>query len=228
MIESETCVLEKTSTGPSTLGSKWWRMIGQTPAPLARAAATNSSDFTCTVADSATRTTRGTKTTESEITRLRALLPQLEKALRHGLATVAYHESDVKQLMGELSSFYKRLLDGQELVVYGDGTQQRDFLFVADLMHGIERAIGSAAGGVFQLGSGRGTPVNALIDAMRSVVGAAVPVRVRHEPARAGEVKNTWCNIDKARREFGFDPRTPLREGLTRTWAWFQAKKSAA
>jgi hypothetical protein len=55
------------------------------------------------------------KTTESEITRLRALLPQLEKALRHGLATVAYHESDIRQLMGELSSFYKRLLDGQKI-----------------------------------------------------------------------------------------------------------------
>ena len=55
------------------------------------------------------------KTTESEITRLRALLPQLEKALRHGLATVAYHESDIKQLMGELSSFYKRVLDGQKI-----------------------------------------------------------------------------------------------------------------
>ncbi|HEU4663916.1 MAG TPA: DUF1631 domain-containing protein, partial [Dokdonella sp.] len=55
------------------------------------------------------------KTTDSEVTRLRALLPQLEKALRHGLATVAYHDSDVKQLMGELSLFYKRLLDGQKI-----------------------------------------------------------------------------------------------------------------
>jgi hypothetical protein len=55
------------------------------------------------------------KTSESEHTRLRALLPQLEKALRHGLATVAYHESDVKQLMHELSQFYKRLLDGQKV-----------------------------------------------------------------------------------------------------------------
>jgi len=55
------------------------------------------------------------KTTESEHTRLRALLPQLEKALRHGLATVAYHDSDVKQLMSELSQFYKRLLDGQRI-----------------------------------------------------------------------------------------------------------------
>lgn len=55
------------------------------------------------------------KTTESDHTRLRALLPQLEKALRHGLATVAYHESDVKQLMHELSQFYKRVLDGQKI-----------------------------------------------------------------------------------------------------------------
>ncbi len=55
------------------------------------------------------------KTTESEHTRLRALLPHLDKALRHGLATVAYHESDVKQLMQDLSQFYKRLLDGQKI-----------------------------------------------------------------------------------------------------------------
>src|SRR5690606_27875024 len=55
------------------------------------------------------------KTTESDVTRLRALLPQLEKALRHGLATVAYHDSDVKQLMSELSQFYRRLLDGQKV-----------------------------------------------------------------------------------------------------------------
>ena len=57
------------------------------------------------------------KTTESEHTRLRALLPQLDKALRQGLTTVAYHESDVRQLMQDLSQFYKRLLDGQKVEI---------------------------------------------------------------------------------------------------------------
>jgi hypothetical protein len=57
------------------------------------------------------------KTTDLERTRLRALLPQLEKALRHGLATVAYHDNDVKQLMHELSQFYQRLLDGEKVEV---------------------------------------------------------------------------------------------------------------
>ena len=57
------------------------------------------------------------KTNDLERTRLRALLPQLEKALRHGLATVAYHDNDVKQLMQELSQFYQRLLDGEKVEV---------------------------------------------------------------------------------------------------------------
>lgn len=53
------------------------------------------------------------KTDESEFARLRALLPRLEKALRHGLATVAYHETDVKQVMQELGQFYRQLLAGK-------------------------------------------------------------------------------------------------------------------
>lgn len=55
------------------------------------------------------------KATPSEIGRLKALLPQLEKALRHGLSTVAYHDSDVQRLMQELSAFYRRILDGQSV-----------------------------------------------------------------------------------------------------------------
>ena len=50
------------------------------------------------------------KTTDAERTRLKGLLPALEKSLRHGLATVAYHENDVKQLMHELNAFYRGLL----------------------------------------------------------------------------------------------------------------------
>lgn len=53
------------------------------------------------------------KTTEADKTRLRTLLPQLEKALKHGLGTVAYHEGDVRSLMQELSQFYQKLLAGE-------------------------------------------------------------------------------------------------------------------
>ncbi|MEP6485308.1 MAG: DUF1631 domain-containing protein [Rudaea sp.] len=52
------------------------------------------------------------KNTDADRTRLKGLLPALEKGLRHGLATVAYHENDVKQLMVELNAFYRNLLHG--------------------------------------------------------------------------------------------------------------------
>ncbi len=57
------------------------------------------------------------KKTEADKTRLRALLPQLEKALKHGLGTVAYHEGDVRLLMQELSKFYQGLLNGESFEV---------------------------------------------------------------------------------------------------------------
>ncbi len=57
------------------------------------------------------------KTTDADKLRLRALLPQLEKALRHGLGTVAYHDGDVRSLMQELSQFYQRLVAGESVEV---------------------------------------------------------------------------------------------------------------
>jgi Protein of unknown function (DUF1631) len=53
------------------------------------------------------------KSSDAERTRLKGLLPALEKTLRHGLATVAYHENDVKQLMHELNAFYRNILNGE-------------------------------------------------------------------------------------------------------------------
>jgi UDP-glucose 4-epimerase len=119
-----------------------------------------------------------------------------------------------------VAHFYKRILSGQPLVVYGDGSQARDFLYVGDLVEGIRSAIEGDVVGAFQLGSGVPTTVNELLDLMRSVTGQELDVV--YEGFRVGEVVKTWCEIDKARRELGFDPVTPLEEGLRRTWDWFR------
>ncbi|MEO0991667.1 MAG: GDP-mannose 4,6-dehydratase, partial [Pseudomonadota bacterium] len=118
-----------------------------------------------------------------------------------------------------VAHFYKQILLGKELIVYGDGSQARDFLYVQDLMAGIEQAISTGASGVFQLGSGRPTTVNELIEAMRRVTGRDFDVR--YEDFRAGEIHTTWCDITKARENLGFTPDTNLDSGLAETWAWF-------
>ena len=128
----------------------------------------------------------------------------------------SYHKGSV------IAQFFKRLLADEDLVVYGDGTQTRDFVFVSDLCEGIVLAMKSGTSGVFQLGSGIPTTLNELIDEMRSTVGTDRRVSVRFEPFRAGEIHRTWCDIGKARRSLGYDPKTTLAEGLARTWGWFR------
>ncbi len=119
-----------------------------------------------------------------------------------------------------VAHFFKQILTAKELVVYGDGSQARDFLFVEDLVEGIRQAMGSDATGVFQLGSGRPTTINELLEIVRAVTNRP-ELPVRYAGFRAGEIHVTWCDIAKARSAFDFSPRTSLPDGMARTWEWF-------
>lgn len=122
-----------------------------------------------------------------------------------------------------VAHFYKQILAGEPLIVYGDGSQTRDFLYAGDLVEAIRKAVESDVEGAFQLGSGQPTTVNELIAHMREATGQDLDVV--YQDFRAGEVKDTWCQIDKARQGLGFDPATPLPVGLRATWQWFAAQR---
>lgn len=124
-----------------------------------------------------------------------------------------------------VAHFIKSILRDEELVVYGNGEQRRDFLFIDDLIPGILSALESDVSGVFQLGSGAGVSVNELIETLRHAFGPEQFVRVRYEAPRPGEVSRTWCDISKARAQLGFEPRTAFSEGIQRTIAWFLERR---
>ncbi|WP_408590635.1 NAD-dependent epimerase/dehydratase family protein [Novosphingobium sp.] len=126
-----------------------------------------------------------------------------------------------------VAAFCKRILAGEPLIVHGNGEQTRDFVYVADLCQGIMAGLASERSGVFQLGSGQPLSVNALIEALRVVVGPQ-SVAVDYRPARAGEIDKTWCNVAKARTELDFRPDTPLHDGLAATWDWFVQQNALA
>jgi UDP-glucose 4-epimerase len=117
--------------------------------------------------------------------------------------------------------FIRRILSGEELVVYGDGTQTRDFVFVTDLADGLLRAAEAegAGGEVFQLASGVETTLNRLVQLMGEVSGREL--RVRREPPRAGEIQRNYSLIHKARERLGYQPQVELEQGLRLTWEWF-------
>ncbi|MFT4095674.1 MAG: GDP-mannose 4,6-dehydratase [Rhodoblastus sp.] len=129
----------------------------------------------------------------------------------------SYHKGSV------VAAFLKQILQGKPLIVYGDGSQVRDYVFVGDLCEGILRGIESDVTGPVQLGSGIGLTLNDLIAEMREVV-APRTFEVDYRPFRAGEVHTTFCDITKAREVLGFDPRTSLRDGLRQTWEWFNRR----
>ncbi len=129
----------------------------------------------------------------------------------------SYHKGSV------VAHFLKQILSGEELVVYGDGQQVRDYVFVKDLCAGIHQALVAGKSGVFQLGTGIPTDLNELIALMQETIGDFGEASVRYEEARQGEILKTWCDISKARREFEFDPATTLTDGLRETWQWFVA-----
>jgi UDP-glucose 4-epimerase len=123
-----------------------------------------------------------------------------------------------------VAMFCRRALRGDPLVIFGDGGQTRDFLYVDDLTAGISLALEKPeASGVFQMASGVAVSVLEVAKAIGEFSlrdrGASVPIEFR--PAREFEVRESFYRIDKARSALGFAPSADFRKGLERTWTWF-------
>ena len=126
-----------------------------------------------------------------------------------------------------IPTFIRRLLAGKELVVYGDGSQTRDFVFVTDLADGLVRAAEAqgAGGQIFQLASGVETSLATLVTLLGGIAGREPAVR--WEPPRAGEIDRNYSLVDKARERLGYAPHMPLEDGLRRTYEWFASSYAA-
>jgi UDP-glucose 4-epimerase len=107
-----------------------------------------------------------------------------------------------------------RSRSGQPLLIFGDGSQTLDFINVADIVAGIYSALTNQGvkGEVFNLGTGKPTSVNELAYAVLDLTGAGVGIH--YEPARVGEIKESYADISKAKRLLGFQPKVSLIEGL--------------
>jgi UDP-glucose 4-epimerase len=117
--------------------------------------------------------------------------------------------------------FIRRLRAGEDLVVFGDGSQTRDFVFCEDLAAGLIAAARTpgAGGQIFQLASGVETTLNRLLELLAQTSG--ITPQVRREPPRQGEIQRNYSLIDKARDVLGYAPQVDLEHGLRRTWDWF-------
>lgn len=111
----------------------------------------------------------------------------------------------------------------QELVVWGDGSQTRDFLYVEDAAEGVERALNPVhAGQEFNLGSGRETSIRELAETIRRAVGFGG--ELVFDASKPGGSPRRALDPMKAAKSLGFQARTELEEGLRKTLAWWESR----
>ncbi|MEJ5292004.1 MAG: SDR family oxidoreductase [Candidatus Methanosuratincola sp.] len=149
----------------------------------------------------------------------------------YGLKTVALRYFNVYGPMQDPRSEYAAVvpkfidcaLKGEAFPIYGDGLQSRDFIFVKDVVRANLMAAESKATGVYNIGGGRGTTVIDLAKTISEVLGSEM--RAIHLPPRPGDVRDSWADISKARRDLGFEPAFTLREGIAKTVGWIRMHK---
>jgi UDP-glucuronate 4-epimerase len=117
--------------------------------------------------------------------------------------------------------FTRQISEGEGITLYGDGTSQRDYTYVDDIIAGVVAAIDKPGGvQVFNLGGERTVSLLELVRKISELLGREP--RIRWLPDQPGDVPITWANVARARTQLGYEPRVPIDEGLRHFVAWFQ------
>jgi UDP-glucose 4-epimerase len=142
------------------------------------------------------------------------------------LANVYGPRQDPHGEAGVVAIFCGRLLDRQDCVIFGDGEQTRDFVYVDDVAAAFERAgaSGVASRLVVNIGTGVETSVNELYNAIAEAAGIDAPPT--QGPPRAGELQRSALSAALASAALGWGPSTDLLSGAAATLDWFRAQRT--
>jgi len=123
---------------------------------------------------------------------------------------------------GVISIFMARSFSGVPPIVYGDGKQCRDFIFVNDVVQAnlLAAGLSGISGGVFNVGTGTAVTVNDLWQRIARRVGIDAPPI--YAPPRPGDIRESLSSIDRAESVLGFRPTFDLEQGIGSTMAWYQ------
>ena len=129
---------------------------------------------------------------------------------------------------GVISLFIRAMCEGRRPTIYGDGGQTRDFTYVVNVVDGVLRACTApdASGEVINVATGGRISLNELFRSVREFTGANV--EPLYEESRAGDVRDSQADIEKARRLLGYSPLVPFEQGLQQTVEWFRASQMTA
>jgi UDP-glucose 4-epimerase len=133
----------------------------------------------------------------------------------------SHHEGDSGEV---IPKFLLRSMVGKPMVIFGDGSQTRDFTYVEDTARGILLAglCEEAIGQTINLGSNHEITINELAETIKAVIGNP-NAEVTHDMPRPGDVLRLYADSSKAERLLGFEPQISMNEGLQRLKAWYES-----
>jgi UDP-glucose 4-epimerase len=155
---------------------------------------------------------------ESKLAAERYCLGFQERQLLRSVVLRFFNVYGPRQGMNDYSGVITRFINssrqGLPLVIYGDGSQTRDFVNVNDIVEAVLASMkrDDAVGGVFNIGSGKPTSINELAKTVLDLAG--VDLEISYEKSRAGDIKHSYADISKAKKFLDYEPKVSLRDGL--------------
>ncbi|MFB3059996.1 MAG: SDR family NAD(P)-dependent oxidoreductase [Candidatus Binatia bacterium] len=122
--------------------------------------------------------------------------------------------------------FIKWIAEGDPVIVYGDGTQERDFTYVEDIARGTILGLKPLGYEVVNLGSDHPVPLKTVVAHLEDILGKSA--RIERQPLHAADVPATWADVSRAKRLLDWTPQTTLEEGLQAAVAWYQTNRQWA
>ncbi len=137
-------------------------------------------------------------------------------------------QDPTSQYAAVIPKFVTAYLRGEPPVVFGDGTQSRDFAFIDNVVQANLKACTApgAAGHIFNIACGERTSLLQVLDQLAEIFGRRI--EPRFESARPGDVKHSLADIELSRRLLGYQPEIFFAEGLRRTVEWFREQERGA
>jgi len=139
-----------------------------------------------------------------------------------GYANVYGPRQDPHGEAGVVAIFTEKLLRGEAPVIFGDGSQMRDYVYVEDVTDACVRAAERGGGVYLNIGTGRETSVIEVFRLLRNLTGAKVTAGFA--AAKPGDIPRSCLDATRAKRHLGWEPWTSLEDGLHRTVDWFRAQ----
>lgn len=125
---------------------------------------------------------------------------------------------------GVIAIFTQAMLEGRQITIFGDGNDQRDYIYVSDFIDGVLALADSNLSGPYNIGTGYGVSVNEIHNILSEFIPAATPPQ--YSPPRAGDIPQIWLDVSAAKSDLGWQANTSFQDGISQTVEWFRRQIS--